>query len=73
MKIILTTVTIIGLASCSPQTETRAHMDTTGNRMGDSIRKSVDSILALPGQELAGTGSPITSVASSFTPVTAVK
>jgi len=61
MRIILSTLFAVAflLTSCAPQTETRAHMDDTGNRMSDSIIKYIDSCLAQPGRELAGTGSPI--------------
>jgi hypothetical protein len=55
--------------SCAPQSETRVHMDIAGNRMSDSIQRCVDSSLAAPGEELAGTGSSIASGAASFTSV----
>jgi hypothetical protein len=53
--------------SCAPQTETRTHMDNTSDRVSDSIQRFVDSSLSAPGNELAGTGSPIASTAASFT------
>ena len=56
------------LTACKPQTESRIHMDETALRMSDSIKNLLDSCFALPSKALAGTGSPIASSASSFTP-----
>ncbi len=56
------------LAACKPQTESRLHMDETALRMSDSIKNLLDSGFALPSKVLSGTGSPIASSASSFTP-----
>jgi hypothetical protein len=64
---------VLTLTSCQPQTESREHMDLTSDRMSDSILKLIDSSLALPGKVLAGTGSPIASSASSFTPASLPK
>ena len=71
MKITLISIfaTALFLFSCTPPTETRAHMDNIGDRMSDSIIKYIDSALTQPGREMAGTGSPIASAAGSFTPV----
>ncbi len=46
----------IYLAACQPQTETRLHMDNTGDRMSDSILRIIDSSLADPSKELASKG-----------------
>ncbi len=67
MKII-PVLLILTFTACQPRIESRAHMDETSDRMSDSILKLIDSSLAEPGRILAGTGSPITSSASSFTP-----
>ncbi|HWY09938.1 MAG TPA: hypothetical protein VN026_01375 [Bacteroidia bacterium] len=56
------------LISCQPQVESRAHMDNTSNRTSDSLSKLIDSSLALPSLALIGTGSPIASATSTFTP-----
>ena len=63
----------LAFTACMPQTESRAHMDETSDRMSDSILKLIDSSLAEPGRILAGTESPIASSASSFTPATLPK
>jgi hypothetical protein len=42
--------------ACESQTESRAHMDISGNRMSDSILKLLDSSLAEPSRELKGIG-----------------
>ena len=59
---------LFALFACTPQTESRAHMDEVANRTSDSITKLIDSSLALPSLALIGTGSPIASPASTFTP-----
>jgi hypothetical protein len=64
---------ILAFTACQPQTESREHMDLASDRMSDSILKLIDSSLALPGKVLAGTGSPIASSASSFTPASLPK
>jgi hypothetical protein len=58
---------VIACVSCGSPTETRAHMDASGNRMSDSLERYIDSSLADPPRELAGTGSPIASAAGTFT------
>ena len=59
--------------ACQPQTESRIHMDQTGQRMSDSILKLLDSSLAQPAKILAQTESPIASSASSFTIISSSK
>ncbi len=44
----------ISIASCTPQTESRVHMDQTGQRMSDSILHIIDSSLADPSVEMKG-------------------
>jgi hypothetical protein len=56
------------LTSCQPEVESRVHMDNIANRTSDSITKLIDSSLALPSLALIGTGSPIASPTSTFTP-----
>lgn len=63
------TLSLLGLIACKPQSESREHMDFVSNRMSDSILNLLDSGIALPAKTLAGTGSPIASAASSFTPI----
>ena len=63
----------LAFTACQPQVESRVHMDETADRMSDSILKLIDSSLAEPGRILAGTGSPIASSASSFTPTSLPK
>lgn len=64
---------ILIFTACQPQIESRVHMDETADRMSDSILKLIDSSLAEPGRILVGTGSPIASSASSFTPASLPK
>ena len=59
---------LFSLAACKPQTESRTHMDNIAGRTSDSIAKLIDSTLGLPSLALIGTGSPIASSASTFTP-----
>ena len=59
---------LIALFGCTPQTESRVHMDLIAKRTSDSLSKLIDSSLALPSLALISTGSPIASSASTFTP-----
>ncbi len=71
MKTLKLRLSIVALSfiACNPQTESRAHMNQSGQRMSDSIKILLDSCLSQPGKILAGTDYPIASSARGFIPI----